>query len=81
MMCFRELRIFLQLIDQAIVCLRLLDSQPGKKRDEEKHSDDGNVVRRRGENPELVPVRDRPQGKKHQDNNHPEGYQLTFTQA
>ena len=56
MMCFRELGIFLQLIDQAIVCFRLLDSQPGKKWDEEKHSDDGNVVRRRRDYPKLVPV-------------------------
>ena len=56
MMRLREFRIGFQLTDQAIVSDRLSNPHPGKERDQEKHRDNWNVVRRGADNPELVPV-------------------------
>ena len=81
MVCFGELRILLKFLDQAIVSERLLNPKPGEKRHEEKHRNDGNIVRRRGDLPQLVPIFNGQHCEDDEEYQHPESYQLAFTKV
>ena len=56
MMSFGELLVSFQVADQPVVCLCLSNSQPGKERDQKQHRNDGHVVRRGNDLPNLMPV-------------------------
>ena len=56
MMRLGQLRVFFQPLDQLVVVARLLDAEPREEGHERNHADDGHVVGRRRNHPELMPV-------------------------
>ena len=56
MMRFSEILIAFKLDNQPVIRLGLLDAQPGEEWNQKQHRHDRNVVRRRRNLPELVPV-------------------------
>ena len=76
MMRLRQFWICLKFVDKAVVSNCLLDAHPRKERHEEEHRDDGNVIGRRRDGPQLMPILDvdRPNGN----NQHRENQKCPF---